>query len=68
VLFTQDDDLLREASRRQVTEETFADMIYAHQLNVTIGQRIDDLELIAKASKPDEWKGRLTFFPLKWSL
>src|SRR5262249_15917095 len=32
VLFTQDDDLLREAKRRQQTGESFAGLIYVHQL------------------------------------
>ena len=54
VLFTQDDDLLREAAGRQQRGETFAGMIYAHQLNVTVRQCIDDLELIAHASEPGE--------------
>ncbi|MGE0682044.1 MAG: hypothetical protein AB7P69_14235 [Candidatus Binatia bacterium] len=37
VLFTQDDDLLREAKRRQHTGKTFAGVVYAHQLNISIG-------------------------------
>src|SRR5215468_2288362 len=40
VLFTQDDDLRREAKRRQETSESFAGSIYAHQLGITISQRI----------------------------
>jgi predicted nuclease of predicted toxin-antitoxin system len=65
VLFTQDDDLLREAKRRQQTGDTFAGVIYAHQLNVTIGQCIVDLELIAQASEPAEWINRTEYLPLK---
>jgi predicted nuclease of predicted toxin-antitoxin system len=65
VLFTQDDDLLREATRRQASEVPFAGVVYAHQLNVTISGCIDDLELIARASDPGEWKQRLTYLPLK---
>jgi hypothetical protein len=65
VLFTQDDDLLREANTRQQTSETFAGVIYAHQLNITIGQCIDDLELIAKATVPDEWLNQTEYLPLK---
>ena len=52
VLFTQDDDLLREAVSRLCSGAAFAGIIYAHQLNVTVGQCIDDLELIAKVSEP----------------
>ena len=52
--------VLREVTRRQSTGKSFAGVIYAHQLNVTIGQCVDDLELIAKASRQNEWTGRLT--------
>ena len=53
ILFSQDDDLLREAARRQQAGEKFTGIIYAHQLNITIGQCIDDLELIATVTEPD---------------
>lgn len=65
VLFTQDDDLLKEAARRQETGERFAGVIYAHQLNVTVGQCIEDLELIARATEPEEWANLVTYLPLK---
>src|SRR5262249_10230814 len=65
VLFTQDDDLLREAKRRQRTGKTFAGIAYAHQLNVSIGQCIADLALIAQASEPAEWVNRTEYLPLK---
>ena len=65
VLFTQDDDLLKEAGRRQDTGEGFAGVIYGHQLNVTIGQCIQDLELIAEATEPEEWANLVTYLPLK---
>ncbi|HLL75760.1 MAG TPA: DUF5615 family PIN-like protein [Pyrinomonadaceae bacterium] len=65
VLFTQDDDLLKEAAGRRRTGAAFAGVIYAHQLSATVGQCIDDLELIAKVSEPAEWAGRLLYLPLK---
>ena len=37
LLFTQDEDLLAEAARRQRAGETFGGLVYAHQLNVFIG-------------------------------
>ena len=54
ILFTQDDDLLREAAKRMHSREAFAGVIYAHQLNIAVGQCVDELELIAKATEPDE--------------
>jgi len=65
VLFSQDDDLLREAARRQQTGERFAGVIYAHQLNITIGQCIDDLELIAIATELEDWRERVMYLPLR---
>lgn len=65
VLFTQDDDLLREANQRQQKGEAFAGVVYAHQLDLSIGECINDLELIAGASEPEEWIGQATFLPLK---
>jgi hypothetical protein len=42
LLFTRDEDLLREASQRQERGETFAGVVYAHQLRVSIGQCVQE--------------------------
>jgi len=63
VLFSQDDDLLAEAKRRQVEGVAFAGVIYAHQLRVTIGRCVHDLELIAKATEAKELVNRVEFLP-----
>ena len=65
VLFTQDEDLLAEAARRQETGETFAGLVYAHQLNVTIGGVIADLELIAGVTDIEEWTDAVVYLPLR---
>ena len=65
VLFTQDDDLLKEASKRQRTGELFGGLIYAHQHNITVRRSIDDLELIAKTCEPEEMENRVWFLPLR---
>jgi hypothetical protein len=64
VLFTQDEDLLAEATRRQRVGEAFAGVVYAHQLRVNIGRCIADLELIAKATDREDWLNRLEYLPL----
>ena len=64
VLFSQDEDLLIEASRRQKDGAPFAGVIYAHQLRVTIGQCVRDLELIAKASDAEDLANRVEYLPL----
>lgn len=65
VIFTQDDDFLREAKRRQQLSEPFTGVIYAHQLNITIKECIEDLALIALASELEEWRNRVEYLPLK---
>ena len=65
VIFTQDEDFLREAWRRQTAGEYFAGVVYAHQLNVTIGQCVNDLELIAKVYEPEELLSQVEYLPLK---
>ena len=65
VLFTRDDDLLAEATRRQRERTDFAGVIFAHQLHATIGQCVRDLELIATAGEPSDLASRIEFLPLR---
>ena len=65
LLFTQDEDLLAEAARRQRAGETFGGLVYAHQLNVSIGVLIADLELIARATDIEEWTNTVAYLPLR---
>jgi hypothetical protein len=55
VLFSQDEDLLAEARRRQRAGQFFSGVVYAHQLYVTIGQCVKDLEIIARSANPKTW-------------
>ena len=64
VLFSQDSDLLVHASHRQQTNQKLSGLIYAHQLALTIGQCIDELELAAKVCEPEELRNRVIFLPL----
>ncbi|SPE53129.1 conserved hypothetical protein [Verrucomicrobia bacterium] len=64
VLFSQDEDLLAEATRRQRAGIPFAGVIYAHQLYVTVGRCVSDLELISKAGNPEDLAGGVQFLPL----
>jgi len=64
VLFSQDDDLLAEAELRQRDGRGFAGVIYVHQLAITIGQCVRDLEIFAKAAEPEDLQSRVEFLPL----
>lgn len=64
VLFTQDEDLLAEATHRQRNSIPFGGVVYAHQLNVSIGDCIRDLELIASASEVGEFDNMVQHLPV----
>ena len=64
ILVTQDEDFLKEATRRHRAGKPFFGIVYAHQLYVTIGESVIDLEIIAKSSESDEWSGRVEHLPL----
>lgn len=65
VLFTRDDDLLVEATRRQRAGLPFFGVIYAHQMRVHIGQCITDLQLLAECLSPAEVLHSVIHLPLK---
>lgn len=64
VMFTQDQDFLVEANRRQVEGVNFSGVIYAHQQNIDTGGCVRDLEIIAKVSEPEECANRVQYLPL----
>jgi predicted nuclease of predicted toxin-antitoxin system len=64
VLFTHDDDLLVEAALRQEQERPFAGVVYVHQLQLTVGQCINELELLAKLANEGEAENQVIFLPL----
>jgi hypothetical protein len=64
VLVSQDEDLLREGARWLREHKRFSAIVYAHQLRVTVGQMVQDLELIAVATSKQEWSGRIEYLPI----
>jgi hypothetical protein len=65
VMVSQDEDMLSHASRFIAAGVDFAGLIYAHQLNITIGQFIDDLELLCLVEDPPYMRNRIEWLPLK---
>lgn len=64
VLFSQDEDLLAEANHRQRGQKAFAGVVYAHQLQVSIGACVRELELIAKIANQKGLADRVEYLPL----
>lgn len=64
IMFSQDQDFLVEANRRQVEGTSFSGVIYAPLISTSIGDCIRDLEIIAKASEPEDLANRVEYLPL----
>ena len=64
VLFSQDRDLLVLAARWLQAGRNFSGLVYAHQLNVTIGEAVRDLTLIAQVLDPEDMQNHVEFIPL----
>jgi hypothetical protein len=63
VLFSQDEDLMAIAHQRWQTTREFAGVVYAHQLAISVGQAVRDLELVAKVLDLDEMRNRVEYLP-----
>jgi hypothetical protein len=59
-------DIRFHAMARKWQEQAipFCGIIFAHQMQVSIGQCVRDLEIIAKATDPDEWNRSILRLPL----
>jgi hypothetical protein len=65
VVFTHDIRFRVEAEDWLRQGREFAGLIFGAQLGGTIGEYVEDLELIAKASEPDEWRNVVQFLPFR---
>jgi hypothetical protein len=65
LMFTQDIRFKSLAEAWQRSGRPFAGLVFGHQLRGTIGQYVGDLELIAKASNPEEWVNAIEHLPLR---
>jgi len=65
ILVSQDEDLLREGAKWLSASKDFSGIVYAHPLRITIGQMVEDHELIARATYQAEWRGKIEYLPLR---
>lgn len=64
VPFTQDDDLLAEAARRQRNGTLFYGVIYGHQQRISVGRCVQDLELIVRICTADDVINDVLYLPI----
>ena len=65
VLFSQDEDLLIEAAKRQRSGVPFGGVTFAPQLALSVGECIEELELLAKAGEPADFANAVHYLPLR---
>jgi len=63
-LVTEDADLLRIAEMWLAIGREFSGVVYTHRLRLTIGEAVQDLELIAKLNEPKDMYNRVEYLPL----
>lgn len=59
-----DDDLLNEATKCIQENIPFYGVIYAHQLRVSIGICVNELEMIAQVGEPKDINNQVQFLPM----
>jgi hypothetical protein len=62
-LFSEDEDFLTITDNWRQAGRDFAGLVYAHQLNLTIGRAVADLELIAKVMEPHDMLNQVIYIP-----
>jgi hypothetical protein len=63
VLFTQDIRFRAMAEEWIRQSRPFSGLVFGRQLGGSIGQFVQDLELVVQASEPGEWDNRVEFIP-----
>lgn len=63
IMFTEDDHFLNIAQEWRDSSREFAGIGYAHQMAVTIGGSINDLQLICEAVSEEESRNTIIYLP-----
>ena len=64
VVYTEDDDFVKEGVRRQRAGIPFAGVIYTHQDRLSVGRRIEDLHIIVEAESEDNVVNNVRYLPI----
>jgi hypothetical protein len=64
LLFTHDIRLQAMAENWQSHGKPFGGLVFGHLMQISIGQCVNELELIAKATEPHDWMSTIVRLPL----
>lgn len=63
-MFSFDTDMLREATRMQREGKAFSGLVFAHPIQISVGECIRDLELLAGAGEQADVANQIVYLPL----
>lgn len=64
VVFTLDHDFLAIAAEWQAADTRFAGIIFGRDRSLSIGNAVNDLEIVARALSPEGMESRVVWIPL----
>lgn len=64
LIFTQDEDFLAIATDWQESGQPFFGVAYSHQMAITIGQSVIQLEMVCKLMTAEEVQNTILYLPL----
>ena len=64
LIFTQDEDFLAIATDCQFSGKPFFGVAYSHQMAITVGQAVTQLELVCKVMTADELHNTILYLPM----
>jgi hypothetical protein len=64
VMVSFDADMLRIATTRQREGQEFGGIVYGHQMRVSVGECVRDLEFLAKAGELKDFANDVVYLPL----
>jgi hypothetical protein len=64
VMFSFDKDMLAIANQYCLENKSFSGLLYAHPLQISIGECVRNIELIAKVGELEELQNTVIFLPL----
>ena len=64
MIFTQDEDFLAIATDWQESGRPFFGVAYSHQMSITVGQAVTQLEMVCKVMTAHELRNTILYLPL----
>ena len=64
LVFTQDEDFLAIGHEWQASGREFYGIVYSHQLSITVGRAVQDLQIVCEVLTEEDVRGQVVFLPI----